>query len=67
MEGEVGPQHSGFANPLYSQQDAAAAAAADDSDPARRGPATRTGGGFKPASWEPETDTLQLVERDTDD
>ena len=69
MEGELSPQHSGFANPLYNQDDDAAAAATavtpgtsiDRDQP----PAMKTG--FKPASDETGNDTLQLVERDVDD
>jgi len=70
--GELSPEQSGFANPLYDHDDAAAAAAAaaeasavrmddDDSRPA-------TGAGFRPADDdESGSDTLQLVERDVDD
>jgi len=71
--GELSPEQSGFANPLYDHDDASAAAAAaaaeasavrmddDDSRPA-------TGAGFRPADDdESGSDTLQLVERDVDD
>ena len=67
VESEASLEHSGFANPLYNQDDAAAAAVApeaSDSDRDRRPP---TMSGFRPASWEPGNDTLKLVERDTDD
>jgi len=69
MESESSLDHGGFANPLYNRDDAAAAAAAaapEAGDIDRdRGPPSKTG--FRPASWEPGTDTLQLVEQDTDD
>jgi len=63
-------EDSGFANPMYNRDDDAAAAvaaagpAADDSSRDRRRPMKT---GFKPASWEPGTDTLQLVEHDIDE
>ena len=71
VEGELSPGHSGFANPLYNQDDAAAAAAAaetgkaGDDDRDERPPAMNRG--FKPASDESGNDTLQLVERDVDE
>ena len=72
VESELSPGHSGFANPLYNQDDAAAAAAAaetgkagDDDDDRDERPSMNRG--FKPASDESGNDTLQLVERDVDE
>ena len=66
-EGGPSQQHSGFANPLYNQDDAAAAAAEadvrmDDRDQDGRS-ATKTS--FEPA-MDDSSDTLQLVERDVE-
>jgi len=70
----VSLEHSGFANPLYSQ-DAASAAAGPDVDiveqqsdilrPASASAAATAG--FSPVCDESGRDTLQLVERDVDD
>lgn len=69
MESDLSPEHSGFANPLYNQDDAAAAAAAeaglDDRDAGDGRSAASTG--FRPAQDESGNDTLQLVERDVDE
>ena len=75
--GELSPEQSGFANPLYDHDDAAAAAAAAAAATAAEASAVRmddddsrpaTGAGFRPADDdESGSDTLQLVERDVDD
>jgi len=70
VESEQSPEHSGFANPLYNQEDAADVVAAPGAGAGRTGdrdrrPAAKPG--FKPASDESGNDTLQLVERDVDE
>ena len=71
VEDVLSPEYSGFANPLYNQDDEAVAAAATagpgpaaGSDRDRR-PTVKSA--FKPASDDSGNDTLQLVVRDGDD